>query len=119
MIIYLERWILIMRNYILKKNKKELIMSDFKIKFKISLRPILKDRGWEVNSVKAGKKEKICGHCKNKIPIGQPAITFVKRITKADRTSYLTQHAHKGFCAMKIAESIEEFDGKRVIDISK
>ncbi len=60
--------------------------------FKINIKPIVKDRNYNVTYVHTGKKEKTCATCKKTIKIGYPATTFLKRVSVGVDTKYNSQY---------------------------
>jgi len=58
--------------------------------FKINLKPVVKDRDYEVKFVGAGRKTYKCAICDKDIKVGEPAISFTKRVTVGMKTTFLT-----------------------------
>lgn len=79
--------------------------------FKITLKPIIKERVWEVRNIGANRKHKICEICATELPPGSPSTTFTKRVSEGMKTIYRTHHTcnHnlKSECALKMAEKLE------------
>lgn len=74
--------------------------------FKIKIKPIEKDRDWEVRQIGAGRKKKVCATCSKPIAIGSPSVTFTKRKSVGAKTEYDTKHTCDQFCAAKLAADL-------------
>lgn len=78
--------------------------------FKITLKPIVKDRDWEVRNIGANRKDKTCEICSKQLPPGHASTTFTKRTTAGMKTSYETHHTcnyhQKPECAAKMADKL-------------
>jgi len=58
--------------------------------FKINLKPVVKDRDFEVKIVQAGRKQYNCCVCSKIIDEGKPSITFTKRVSVGTKTTFET-----------------------------
>ena len=77
--------------------------------FKIKIEPKVKEREWEVNYVKSGRKAKKCSYCNKFIPVGDPSTTFTKRISIAEKNTYETKHTcgHSFcICTIRVSEQL-------------
>ena len=61
--------------------------------FKITIKPVVKDRSWKISKVKAGRIEKTCGACGKRIDVGEPAFTLLKRTSVATNNKYISHYA--------------------------
>ncbi len=77
--------------------------------FKINLTPIIREREYEVQYVMSGRKEKTCSVCGKHIPVGKPAVTFLKRESKGFKTQYnplYTCGLRQSPCAQRKAQEL-------------
>lgn len=79
--------------------------------FKINLRPINKDRGFEIRYIRAGRIAKQCAVCQKKIGIGKPSTTFLNRKSEGLKTSYNTLYTCGGnahdHCTQTMAKQLD------------
>lgn len=68
--------------------------------FKVKITKIARDseERWRMKSIQAGRVEKTCAHCNEKIRIGDPSTAFSRKMTKGGNTVWVTHHAHTGPC---------------------
>lgn len=64
--------------------------------FKINIKPIVKEKEWDVKYIRSGRTEKQCANCGRKIQIGQSSTTFTKITAKGEKRSFQTLHACGG-----------------------
>jgi len=80
--------------------------------FKINLKPVVKDRDYEVKFVNSGRKDYKCSICGKDIKAGESSISFTKRVTVGLKTTFntfRTCHPHGGFisdCTVKKAKEL-------------
>ena len=58
--------------------------------FKINLKPVVKDREFEVKVVKSGRKDYKCCICNSVIKEGSPSVSFTKRVSVGLKTTFQT-----------------------------
>lgn len=77
--------------------------------FKINLKPVIKDRDWEISYVQSSRKKKVCESCGKEISSVQHTTTFTKRISKGVNTDFISKYTHgwKGDqCTDKLAHDL-------------
>lgn len=62
------------------------------MEFKIKLISKTKEKDWKVTYVNAGRKEKTCSVCNQRIKIGQSAVTFTKQTKVGANTKFETYY---------------------------
>lgn len=62
--------------------------------FKINLKPVIKDRDWEIHYVQSSRKDKVCGGCGKSISKTERTTTFTKRVSKGSNTDYTSKYTH-------------------------
>ena len=77
--------------------------------FKIKIKPVIKERNFQVTFVKSGRKSKVCHICNTPIAAGESSVTFTKITDVGAKKKYEIYHAcaiSKGGPSHKCSEKL-------------